>query len=407
MIRRHWNKKMAKRIEAIVEPKLLIWARESIGLSIKEAARKIRVKPEQLESWELGEARPSISQLRRAAGNAYKRPLAVFFLPEPPKTLAAMRDFRRLSEEEPVASSPALLLEIRRAHTRRKTALELAEHLQETIPQFKQSVSITDDPDKVATKVRKMLGISLEEQTAWTSQYTALNAWKTAIEDLNTLVFHMSHLGNTVQVSEVRGFSISEPTLPVIVVNSRDSVNARIFTILHEFTHLLLNNGGMCDLREYRSLASEEQKAEVFCNRVAGSTLVPAEAVRSEEVVLNREYSTEWDDTELSELASRFSVSREVILRRLLILEMTTDEFYNRKRGEFRKAYEEQRKKKKDTGGFAPHHRLIIRNNGPAYTKLVLNAYYRDAITVRDVSDYLGIKIKHIGKIEREVMGIP
>lgn len=53
---------------------LLIWARESGGFTVNEAAKKANVKPEKLSGWESGESRPTINQLRKLA-SIYKRPL--------------------------------------------------------------------------------------------------------------------------------------------------------------------------------------------------------------------------------------------------------------------------------------------------------------------------------------------
>lgn len=64
---------MAKRIKAIVKPELLVWARNNAGYHVEEVARKLKLKVERLQSWERGEARPSISQLRKL-GKIYKRP---------------------------------------------------------------------------------------------------------------------------------------------------------------------------------------------------------------------------------------------------------------------------------------------------------------------------------------------
>ncbi|MCH8055736.1 MAG: helix-turn-helix transcriptional regulator, partial [Deltaproteobacteria bacterium] len=126
---------MRKRVEAIIKPELLSWARESGGFTVEAAAEKAHVKPEKLLTWERGEQRPTIIQLRNLA-NVYKRPLAVFYLPEPPKTFDAMHDFRRLPGEAAERKSPELRLEIRRSQQRRELALDLYEDLEGTLPSF-------------------------------------------------------------------------------------------------------------------------------------------------------------------------------------------------------------------------------------------------------------------------------
>src|ERR1022692_927857 len=121
---------MAIRIEAIINPALLVWARKTAGLTESETASKIKADIKRIQSWEVGETRPSVSQLRRLA-EIYKRPLAVFFLAEPPKGFEAMHDFRRLPEEFLGRESPDLRLEIRKAHYRREAAIDLYDLLQE------------------------------------------------------------------------------------------------------------------------------------------------------------------------------------------------------------------------------------------------------------------------------------
>ena len=96
---------MANRVEALLKPELLPWARENARLTVEEAARKVQVKPERLESWEAGEKRPTIKQLRKL-GKAYKRPLAVFCLPERARDFQPMHDFRRLPGQVAGLESP-------------------------------------------------------------------------------------------------------------------------------------------------------------------------------------------------------------------------------------------------------------------------------------------------------------
>jgi transcriptional regulator with XRE-family HTH domain len=94
------------RVEALITPVLLVWARETAGFDIPTAAKKIGVHPDRLAGWEQAQRRPSIPQLRKLA-NVYKRPIAVFYLPEPPAAEASIRNFRRLPGTETPETSPA------------------------------------------------------------------------------------------------------------------------------------------------------------------------------------------------------------------------------------------------------------------------------------------------------------
>jgi len=94
--------------EALVNPALLVWARESINMDLDEAAEKIGVKAERLREWESGRRHPTVNQAR-AMSQVYRRPLAAFFLPQPPSSLgfAVPHDFRRLPGDQAGTLSPS------------------------------------------------------------------------------------------------------------------------------------------------------------------------------------------------------------------------------------------------------------------------------------------------------------
>jgi transcriptional regulator with XRE-family HTH domain len=80
---------MARRVPALVKPELLVWARESAGISsVALAAELAGIDATVLGEWERGHGVPSIAELRKL-GEVYKRPIAVFFLPKPPVTEAS------------------------------------------------------------------------------------------------------------------------------------------------------------------------------------------------------------------------------------------------------------------------------------------------------------------------------
>jgi transcriptional regulator with XRE-family HTH domain len=81
--------------EALVQPEMLRWARDTAGLSLEEASRAAQTNKKKIEAWETGDARPSMPQLRKMAA-AYKRLLSDFYLPAPPAENPLPHDFRRL-----------------------------------------------------------------------------------------------------------------------------------------------------------------------------------------------------------------------------------------------------------------------------------------------------------------------
>lgn len=387
---------MAPRIEANVRGELLVWARQTAGFTPEHAAKKLKVPTAELLAWERDEKKPSVPQLRKAA-NLYKRPLAAFFLPRPPESPEPLHDFRRLyGEADHSTMSPELLLEMRRARRRRQVAVELMEEVGNVDRPTLVRADINDNPDLLAAKIRELLGISLDEQETWNDDHAALKHWITAIERLGILVFQT---GN-VPLKEMRGFSISEDVLPVVVLNAKDRPRGRIFTLMHEFVHLLLHDGGICDpMRARRTARSTDERVEAFCNRVAGAVLVPAAALLADGRVQATAVRRPWDDDDIKAVADRFMVSRDVILRRLLIANRITADYYDEQYNRLRAHYDELAKPVPGKKMPIPYYRKALRNNGLRYTRLVIDAYEQERIGPSAVVEYLGAKLTHLDRI--------
>jgi len=378
------------RIKANINPQILVWARKNSGYTIEEAAYKINVKTERLRAWEYGEEKPSLNQLIKI-GKTFKRPSAIFYSHKIPKSPPPITDFRTLPDTDfELVITPDMSFEIRFAHERRKTAIELKKQLGERIPDFPLTAEMTEKPEALSNRIREILDVTIRDQFSWVDKHKALRSWITAVENTGVLVFQFSGI----DIREMRGYSISETPFPVIGLNGKDSPRGRIFTLLHEFTHIVLGNGGICNLLDKKR---KYNPVEVYCNRVAGEILVPTDTLLQEQIVINHTNDF-WDEWQLRELSKKFKVSQEVILRRLLISGKASEEFYSSKRDELLKMFQQRSTKKK---GGPPQFRLILRDNGRYYTSLVLSSYHRDLITSRDLSNFLGgIKLSNIPPIE-------
>jgi Zn-dependent peptidase ImmA (M78 family)/DNA-binding transcriptional regulator YiaG len=384
------------RIEATPTPALLTWAREYAGLTVEALAKKIGVGAEQVKSWEDGSARPTVPQLRNFA-RVTKRPLAVFYLPVAPHGFDALHDFRRGTSDfvEP-ARSPELAFEIRRANDRREWALELLSELDEPPAGLELTASIRDDPEKTAENIRTVLGITTAQQRQWRVDNEAFREWRGLLERSGVLTFQATDI----ELREARGFSISAKPLPVVVVNIKDAYRGRIFTLLHELTHIALNEGGVCDLDD-DARENKSAQVEAYCNRVAGAALFPHDELLRTTIVRDHPRTRmEWADDEIMALAREFGGSREALLVRLLTLGRTTVAFYRHKKEEYHKAYMKWREERK--GGFAPPHVVAISSAGPLFTSLVVRTLNAERITQSDVSDFLQIRVKHVPELQRD-----
>jgi len=388
---------MPQSIPALVRPALLVWARESAGLHPDDAAKKAGVEVETLRQWERGDNRPSIVQLRKL-GDFYRRPLAVFFLPEPPRGFDPQHEFRRLPGLTPQRESPSMRLALRTALFRREAAKELYARLDEEIPPIRVKTHPNEDAEVVGQRIRELLGITWEMQVAWATPHAALNGWRQAVEKLGVLVFQTGGIA----LNEMRGTSIPHGPLPVILLNNADAPHGRIFTLIHEFAHVLLTSSGHRTSTMEGQRLPEDQILERVSNRFAASALLPRDEFLVE--LAAHPEAFHGDDSALRKLANRIKVSPEAILRRMVSLHRVSATLYRHKREAWQKyTWYTQASGK----GGPPLEVRVVSSVGRPFVSLILESYQRNAISSSDVSDYLGVQLKHLDRIVGELGGRP
>ncbi len=375
-----------------VAPGVLKWARESIGLPLEIAAKRLGIKPDTLAAMEQGSKQITMAKIRQMAKH-YDRPLIAFFLPAPPREEETVPDFRIIHEGERRDWSPALHRAYRRAVGQREVMLDLAvgEEDDEPIPEIELRLDHGTDPETAAQRVREWLAPSRIRSNR---PHDHLNAWIAQVEARGILVTQMSD----VSIEEARGFSIGRYPLPVIAINGAEPPRGKLFTLLHEVMHILLRRGALCDLEDASPLSNESEgrHLEWYCNSVAAAVLMPRRAVT--EAVAGRAEGpeTHWSNEDLRVLASGFGVSAEAMLVRLVTLSLAPREDYRARRPAFLEQYRAHRR---DNSGFMTYYNEQIRNMSRRYIAVVWRAYERGEVSDPDLSTYLNTKPQNILKL--------
>jgi len=382
-----------------IEPSILIWARESLGLTLAEVASKLDKDRNTIQQWEYGNAFPTLAQLEKLAYTIYKRPLAVFFLPKPPQETTPKQDFRTLPENEINNLSPHLRLFIRKAKHHQLVLKQINDNKNPVDKAINKSFifGARNISDKTTIQLRDYLGLTKRLQQSFSNSIEAFKYYRNLIELNGIFIFQYP-------LKEVRGFSLMDKEFPVIVINSGDSANGKIFTLFHELCHILFNIGGV-----FRDFYSEElkqhpNKIEVFCNQFASDILLPNNELLSENLVLENRNNLEWSDETLWQIANIYKVSKEVVLRKLYDLGKTNQEFYLKKRNIWNENYKQEiEKKKKSQDGGPTFHTTNLSHLGKNFVKQVLNNFHEGKLTTSQVADFLSIKINRISDYEKKV----
>ncbi|MGF6128046.1 Zn-dependent peptidase ImmA (M78 family)/transcriptional regulator with XRE-family HTH domain [Pseudomonas frederiksbergensis] len=361
---------------AFINPALLSWSRLRAGLSEIQVAKGLPVKPQRIRDWEAGRSLPTFNQAQKWASIAHV-PFGFLFLKEPPAERLPLPDLRTVGGVSPSRPSLGLIDTIKDVLRKQDWYLEyLQDHDVSPLPfvgRFSTRSSVLD----VVSDLREVLRIGGDDKQQNHDNY--LRDLISAAEAVGILVMRSGVvLGNThrkLDVSEFRGFAISDRLAPVVFINSADAPSARLFTLVHELAHIWIGSTGISDGGTH-----SDRDEEAFCNAVAGEFLVPQDAFRSA-----------WDmdgmwTSNLVPLAARFRVSKWVVARRACDLGFISSGQYGAYYQQELQAY---RDKEGSGGSYYP---TASTRNSVRFSKAVIAEAQSGRMLLREAGKLLGIQ---------------
>ena len=400
-----------------INPAMLVWARDTAGLGLDEAADLLdfikqteeESAAERLKTFERGERVPTRNQLVKFA-SVYRRPLLTFYMRQPPVKGDRGEDFRqtvgKVSRREH-ALLDALLRDIRARQEMVKSLLEDEEETPELA--FVGSVTIDQEARAVATLIAATLGFDHQGLDARRGGADALfKKLRSLAESAGVFVLLIGDLGSyhtALSVEAFRGFAISDCVAPFVVINDQDARAARSFTLVHELAHIWLNEPGVSGVPSPDKPRSPGDRVERFCNDVAGEFLLPAVALRTQSAVLDAGNKESVADT-VQTLADDWSVSEPMVAYRLCRAGRIEAPVYRELVADYAKRWQRQRQRQREQdrdseGG--PGFYVIKRSKlGNALLDVVSRTLRDDMLTHTKAAKLLGAKP---GSVERLLRG--
>ena len=377
---------MPKSISIEVVPEVLKWLRQSSGWKIDEVSKRLGTTSETILDFEAGKKSPTLTQLR-ALSELYRRPLASFFLSKPKEEMPLPKDYRFLLNRANIFDKKTILA-IRRSRSLQSIGKELSLNIRyETVTKAKKAV-LTDNPELIAGEYRELFSLDFEKQRKLKDAYKLFGYLRDVLEDSNVLVFQFS-----MPIEDARGFASADDLPSIIVINSKDSIEARLFTLMHEFGHILLGET-VIDIPN-ESLENRDN-VERWCNRFSATFLLPKQSAEE----LFKEYHGRLTETEiLNSLSRKYKVSKAVLLVKMLELDyISRQEFDSVLARYVSKEAEKRTEEKKKMVGVTSDQRCLS-EVGNKFVSLVANNFDRDFITYSDALSYLSIKSKNFDRV--------
>lgn len=376
-----------KPIAVDVELSVLKWLIDSSGWSNDEIAKRLNISTENIQKIITGEKKPTFRQLQELS-TIFKRPIAAFLLSKPLVEKPKPKDYRMLPDKTNKFDKKTILV-MRKTRRLQDLSKELSRNIQYETKSKLEKVKISDNPEQIALNFRERFSLTEDKQRKFKTSYELFNYLRDVFEDLNVFIFQFS-----MPVEDARGFVFVDESPNVIVVNTKDNIEARLFSLMHEFAHILLGES-VIDLPDATHTYKDD--IERWCNEFSSAFLLPKDLAKA----AFESYKTNLTQKEtLKTLSNRYKVSKAMLLLNMLKLKYIEKTDYDAILARFKK--EEIKPKKegeKGTGGGIPSEVKCLSEVGNKFVSLVANNYDRDFITYTDALNYLSIKSKSFDKV--------
>jgi Zn-dependent peptidase ImmA (M78 family)/transcriptional regulator with XRE-family HTH domain len=386
---------MARATEVPVTPSVIRWAIEQSGFDLADVASGAAVAPAEIRAWMSGSSRPSLTQARELA-RKLKRSLATFLLPAPPQLQVPPLEFRNPPGTRGRQLNPGERLAVREAaRLQRTVAWALTEMA--TAPPSLPRFAMSDDPEMAAARMRGFLQAAASRQQQWRSSSEALHEWRSALEGLGLLVF-LIPLGP----DSCRGFSLWDERAPLVAANTWWNAEARIFSLFHEFGHLLTRTSSACTEVSW-SRPSHVDPAERWCEEFAAALLLPWPAVSASlaSLGLSADAAGKVELAIVQKLARKFKVSMRAAAVRLIKKGLADG-------GLYMSIPPVTEQKKRGGGGVArPRYQIRRDEYGSRVTGVFLDAVKTDVLTRSDALDYLDIADSELDALSGRALSKP
>lgn len=252
-----------------------------------------------------GDKKPTFIQLK-GISEFLKVPFGYFFLKTPPKEDQFRVEFRTLNNKINSNISKNL----------KDTIMDM-DFKKEWFSEYKKNNGYDEfktynkfDLNKYkesANYLRDELKLGMDWQLDCKKTIDAFTLIRTKIENNGVLVMLNGVVGNNnsriLDINEFRGFVLKDKYAPIIFINRNDSEAGMLFTLLHEYVHLLSNFDTDDILLNYFNQTELERKI----NKIVAEFLMP------EEYLVNRFSPTLDHFNQINNLARKFKTSTTVV----------------------------------------------------------------------------------------------
>ena len=266
---------------------------------------------ELLNKWLSGEKEPTFNQVEDMSKKT-NIPFGYFFLDKPPVEECKIVEYRTVNSVNLQEPSRNLIDVLDMMSDVQEWMIDyLKDNGYEPIDYIGRGKLLT--ASEIAYDIRKELGLNLNWYKSSKNVADSFKYLRECCENKGIMVMMSGTVGSNTRrkldVDEFRAFTLVNEYAPLVFINTCDSENGKLFSLLHEIAHIWLGEDSFYNEQYGNSV--NVSKLEQICNAVAAEILVP-------NVVFVEKWS-EISGTDLEKietLAKFFKCSRYVVTRK-------------------------------------------------------------------------------------------
>lgn len=325
-----------------------------------------------------GKKKPTFNQLEKIA-KLFDIPVGLLLINKAVNKDIAKLKFRTINSDAISSKSTELMDTISEMQEKQDFLKSQIDYELDYIGKFTIKSNYLD----VAHYIRNLLDLK-KDYYLHVNQHNQLRFIRGKINHVGVFVFFNGKIGDnthrSLSIDEFRGFVLSDKKAPIIFINQKDTKNGQVFTLIHEFTHLLINDNEILGQQHY---LKNYDPVETFVNKVTAEILVP-----QDELLAMYEH-----EQDINSLATTFKVSRFVIARRLFDIKKINHKEYTKLINEFTSEFENVKKNQTESSGGNYRNNLKFRIDRNFF-KFVENALNRREISYTDAFNIIGVGYK-------------
>ena len=293
-----------------IKPAIFDWVIQNVN--IDELKTKFK---EEFLLWMSGEKAPTFNQLEQFSKTT-NIPFGYFFLDTPPIEQMGLLEYRTIDS-----------INLKQPSRNLVDTIHEMEDVQEWMRDYIRNADLgdltyvgkyknIDDVAQIADGIRSELGLDKKWFHESSGSWDSFKLIRERLEKIGTLVMMSGIVGSnthrSLDINEFRAFTLIDKYAPLIFINANDSSNGRLFSLVHEMTHIWLGEDSFYN--DYQNHVNDISKIEILCNAVTAEILVPIDLFNSSWYKSNINDINE----KINDIATYFKCGTTVIARRAL-----------------------------------------------------------------------------------------